>query len=299
MPNSQELMPSTLNFCSDSSTLNGYAKLSAYAWIRAKGADAEKFLQGQLSADVAALAPGEWSWAAHCNPKGRMISNFIVWREEKDNFLLRLRANLSDIAMAALKKYAVFSKVELSIDDSLQAVAAFGGAPAPSDSLAQIRISAAAVEHWMKQNDSELSPIVDARQWPLHLLQSGLIELEADQSEQFLPQELRLEAIGGVSFKKGCYNGQEVVARLHYRGQLKKGLYRAECDQSHVEVGLNIELGGQKIGEIVAFSPAPDERVEILILANHDAVENTSCHIQNGGKFIRWLPFAYAIPKGT
>jgi folate-binding protein YgfZ len=235
MPDSPDLKPKTLALQPDASNLQAYSSLDQYAWLRVSGPDAEKFLQGQLTADVAILAEQQWSWAAHCNPKGRMISQFIVWRQEV----------------------------------------------------------------WRTRDSVKFEPRAHHQQWSLHLIQCGIAELELSETEKFLPQELRLDLIGGVSFKKGCYTGQEVVARLHYRGKLKKGLFRAQCGHRLAQVGQNIRLADQIIGKIIKVTALSESSCEMLVLANIDATHDQHCKLENGGELIRWTPFAYAIPKGT
>jgi folate-binding protein YgfZ len=210
-----------------------------------------------------------------------------------------MRSELIELALSALKKYAVFSKVELERDESLQAIAVFGDAAIPSDCLARLQFSAIAQEVWRTRDSIKFEPQAHHQQWSLHLIQCGIAELELSETEKFLPQELRLDLIGGVSFKKGCYTGQEVVARLHYRGKLKKGLFRAQCGHRLAQVGQNIRLADQIIGKIIKVTALSESSCEMLVLANIDATHDQHCKLENGGELIRWTPFAYAIPKGT
>lgn len=161
--------------------------------LKISGLDAKKFLQGQLTCDVEHLSPRQL--AAHCNPQGRIISLFRIIQQENDYYLLMPRAMIP-IAIAAFKKYSVFFKV------SLMDV---------SDDMALFTTLRLSEVDWQAQN-----------------MQEGVPTLYPETSEKFLPHELNLEQSDAISFNKGCYTGQEIIARMHYRGKLKTHLYKAK-----------------------------------------------------------------------
>src|SRR3990167_5001748 len=172
---------------------------SANGFIQIIGIDAEKFLQGQLTCDVR-LANGASCLGAHCNPQGRIISLFILLKFN-DAFYLILPRSMIDIALPALKKYAVFFKVQLSDIADEKPVAA-------------------------------LANITDEAAWHRTNINAGIPAIYPETSGKFLPHELNLDKLGALNFDKGCYTGQEIIARMHYRGKLKTHLYRARLDSA-------------------------------------------------------------------
>lgn len=151
--------------------------------LKISGIDAKKFLQGQLTCHLDEVIDTKARLAAHCNPQGRIISLFHIFRQNDDYYLL-MRREMIPIAMAALKKYAVFYKVTL-IEESL------GKTPIPT---------------------------ITTPSFPA---------IYPETSGKFLPHELNLHLFNAISFDKGCYTGQEIIARMHYRGKLKTHLYQA------------------------------------------------------------------------
>jgi folate-binding protein YgfZ len=150
--------------------------------IAVSGAEAEKFLQGQLTCDVQAIADGHSSLGAHCNAKGRIMSLFRIYRQG-DAFHLEMPSEVIDVAFAQLKKYAVFSKnVTLEI------------LPSPNNEP----------------------------NWHRHNIEAGIPRLYPQTIGEFLPHYINLVELGGVSFTKGCYTGQEIIARMQHRGKLKQ-----------------------------------------------------------------------------
>lgn len=159
------------------------------------GSDAANFLQGQLTCDVKKIIASPYVlWGAHCNPQGRIIFNFILAREDPDNYLFFLPRTMIPIAINALKKYAIFSKVAIEdISEKLCKYSEF----LPHES----------------HNDR---------------LRYGGVFIYPDTSEKFLPHELNYQWTDAISFQKGCYVGQEIITRMEHRGQIKKHLYYCE-----------------------------------------------------------------------
>ncbi len=156
--------------------------------IKISGIDAKKFLQGQITIDVTQLAEDMPKLAAHCNPQGRIISLFYIVLHQNDYYLF-LPPDLAPIALQTLKKYAVFFKTTLEYTETI---------------FPDINIP------------TQLTAIT-----------TGIPTIYSNTSAVFLPHELNLPELNAVSFDKGCYTGQEIIARMQYRGKLKKHLYRA------------------------------------------------------------------------
>lgn len=282
--------------------------LDNYQLLRCSGEDALTFLQGQCSINIENLDE-KGRYGAHCNAKGRMISQFYAARCEQD-ILLRLDKSLTATAFAALKKYIVFSKATLEQDETLSVIGLFSDDNetliAKLDGINLVHHHQVSPQHselWLATTQVEqlLAQLKTDRyeqnQWAQMLIEQGIAELDASQSEEFLPQEINLNLVGGVDFKKGCYTGQEVIARLHYRGALKKHL-RYGTAQTPTKSGLNIQNSDKKrIGAIVKHC-TNGSQAHFLALCNDDAFEQDDTYIEsdNGLEKISWQALPYAIP---
>lgn len=167
------------------------------SFIQVEGNDAEKFLQGQLTCDVR-LENGASCLGAHCNPQGRVISLFRLFKLDGKYYLLLLES-MSTLALAALKKYAVFFKSQLSI----------------------------VTDTTLLQQLYQLAQIKDAATFHRTIIEAGIPTIYPETSGKFLPHELNLDQLNAINFEKGCYTGQEIIARMHYRGKLKTRLFKA------------------------------------------------------------------------
>ena len=189
------------------------------------GPDSARFLQGQCTADAAGLTTHQWTLAGFANIKGRLYANGRLARLAEDHYAFILpRSNVAS-TLAQLSKYAAFFKATLS-DASEQWY--FSATPTEHDTAQQVththeHIILHCPGQWQLQ--ASLQPqVFDAQAWAEYELKQGLVWITGALVDAFLPQELEWDRLGGVSYQKGCYTGQEVIARLHYRGQLKKGL---------------------------------------------------------------------------
>lgn len=226
--------------------------LSHLAVIAVAGEDRAKFLQGQLTCDINSLSESQASIAAFCNPKGRVISTMLA-AKTADTFLLILPASLLDKVLNKLKMYVLRSAVRLSdqrenltvigmhcslsvateLNLSTGNFAVSGNDPLmiklPSVSPRYLAIAS------QPESTTTLSQrhgfiIGDAEEWHYQDISSGFPWFEAEQSELYIPQMLNLDRLGGISFNKGCYTGQEIIARTHYLGKAKRNLFLAESD---------------------------------------------------------------------
>ena len=217
-----------------------------------QGKDAERFLQGQLTCDVAALADGSQSYGACCNNKGRVIAAFAIVRFG-EVFYLCMAKGVGNLFMAALKKFLPFYKCTLAFVDEAQrlygvngalvnkALSLAGSTTVMTDAKAQLTddgwiCAVDGVEPralWL--NKSAADKVENALQytrqgneletWEALSLLAGHFPFHAEDTERYTPQELHYDQNGYVSFTKGCYTGQEIVARMHYRGKQKKQLF--------------------------------------------------------------------------
>jgi folate-binding protein YgfZ len=231
------------------STLSGVAGLSHLGVIRVVGEDAKSFLQGQLTQDVAQLGPSEARLAAFCNAKGRMQASFIVFTRSPDEILMVCSR---DILAATLKRLSMFVlRAKAKLSDATADYALFGLTGNAIESIA-----VGAQPAWAKADfDAENlvflypgngqpralwcapagSPVpagdaLPLDQWLWLDVSSGVAMISQPIFEAFVPQMLNYESVGGVNFKKGCYPGQEIVARSQFRGTLKRRAYLAHTE---------------------------------------------------------------------
>ncbi|KGQ70368.1 hypothetical protein A1D23_10600 [Chelonobacter oris] len=219
--------------------------LQQYQLIEVNGEDSEQFLQGQLTTDISKLAVGHSTLTAHCDPKGKVWSVFRVLRLSQTQFYFIIRKALLPVALEQLKKYAVFSKVTFN-DVPNRTLIGFAGAEA-SQALSRFTSQVPNAETPLINNNGNLllyierirprwllitEQVVDLTAteqgivWDLLDIQDGIPLLTAETQNQFIPQALNLQLLEQtVSFHKGCYIGQETIARAKYRGANKRALF--------------------------------------------------------------------------
>ncbi|MCO1334938.1 folate-binding protein [Microbulbifer sp. OS29] len=283
--------------------------------IAINGPDSQKFLQGQLTCDLVNLPNNHSTLGAHCNPKGRMISAFSALKLSQSEFILRLPRNLAPIAQQALAKYAVFFKTELRDASNethwlglqgrgvAERAAKLLGFEQPS--AGEIRVFEFAGERCMAQCVSEvqlalLVPTSQAQQmwqklspeseatgydrWQKRQIEAGIPQVDAATTEMFIPQMTNLHLLGGVSFKKGCYTGQEVVARMQFRGAAKRRLYRASCASGDLpSAGLEVYGDGeQSIGNLVEACHSKEGIQLLAVLTIAKVAAGQTLHLKDG-----------------
>ena len=276
-----------------------FCTLSHEGVLAVRGADAGKFLQGQLTCNINNLSDTRASLGARCTQKGRMQSSFRILLEG-DGVVMAMASELLEPQLADLKKYAVFSKSKLT--DESAAWVRFGLAhgdaaltslglalPAETDSVVRhegliaIRVSPERAELWVPAAQapdiqSQLSATLaegELNQWLLGQIRAGIGQVMPSTRELFIPQMLNLQAVGGVSFKKGCYTGQEIVARMQYLGKLKRRLYRLRLDAAELpEPGTQLftPSHNSSIGEVVLAANA-EGNIELLAVLQAEAAE--------------------------
>ncbi len=282
-----------------------FCTLSHEGVLAVRGADAGKFLQGQLTCNLNYLSDTRASLGARCTQKGRMQSSFRILLEG-DGVLLAMASGLLEPQLADLKKYAVFSKSKLT--DESAAWVRFGveqgdealkslGLELPEDTdsvvrhdrLIAIRVSPERAELWVAADQADdikgkLSAQLsegELNQWLLGQVRAGIGQVMPSTRELFIPQMLNLQAVGGVSFKKGCYTGQEIVARMQYLGKLKRRLYRLQLVADELpEPGTQLfaPSHGSSIGEVVLAANAAGH-IELLAVLQAEAAEGGDIHL--------------------
>jgi folate-binding protein YgfZ len=221
-----------------------------YVTIDVTGTDALTFLQGQLTADMRHIEANSPALAAWCNPKGRVICLFRVRRLD-NGFALSVPADLAEAVVRRLTMFRFRAKVDFSIRD-----ADTGEPDLPSG----------------------------AEDWRLGNLRAGIPEICADQSEKFTPHMLNLDLLGAISLDKGCYTGQEVVARTHYRGATRRRTLRFESE-TPVAVGTKVTAAGRDIGEVL--NAIGKDLLAVMPLDNKDSA------LSADGISLRHIPLPY------
>jgi len=277
-----------------------FCTLSHEGILAVRGPDASKFLQGQLSCNLNYLNDTTATLGARCTQKGRMQSSFRILLEG-DGCLLAMASELIEPQLADLKKYAVFSKSKLT--DESPAWVRFGlsngddalmtlglDLPQASDSVARangliaIRVSPARAELWVPADQAEnvqarlaaQLPQGTLNDWLLGQIRAGIGQVLGGTRETFIPQMINLQAVGGVSFKKGCYTGQEIVARMQYLGKLKRRLYRLTLTGDEIPepgTALFSPVHASAVGEVVIAAQAT-HGIELLAVLQAEAVED-------------------------
>lgn len=267
--------------------------------LEVKGIDATRFLQGQLSCDVATLPSGGSVLGSRCNPKGRMQSSFRLLKLSDEGYLLAMDAKLLESQQADLARYAAFFKVQLSDStDQWVRLGLWGSqmetALAATDVSQVINIDDTTVELWLPAGRGQEvatallqhAEPVTLNAWQLQQIRLGIGQVHSQTRESFIPQMLNLQQLGGVSFQKGCYTGQEIVARMQYLGKLKRRMYRL------TSVGIDLPAPGtpimnsandQAVGEVVTAANA-DTGMELLAVLQNEAAQLPTLHIADSNE---------------
>jgi len=305
------------------------ADLVSWGLLIVKGPDTLKFLQGQLSCDVQALQNNASSLGAHCTHQGRAISCFRAFMLGPDAVALSMPSAIMANASAALAKYIVFSKAEIEETNTSFCGIGLAGAnaatliethlaslPSSIDEVSHseqgyvIKVAEQRFECWLKpeaamdfwRKAADQCQRASQNDWQLMNIQAGIPELQAETVDTFIPQMLNLQALGGVSFHKGCYTGQEVVARMEYRGKLKRPMYRIGFDLAKEETlprpgqALFALDKKQSVGNIVIAASAEGNKGEALAVITSSSVEAGEVFLnEEKSKKLAILNLPYAI----
>lgn len=296
------------------SPVHGSSRLTDCGVIRAQGEDAAKFLHGQLTQDFSLLGLSEARLAAFCSAKGRMLASFIGFKLAHDDILLVCKR---DVLAATLKRLSMFvlrAKVRLSdatADFELwgQVGDAAGASVKPwqkldaPPSIVRVGLYPAAGQHrclWVAPagHDAPTGPALSPEIWNWLEVISGVAMVSAPIVEAFVPQMLNFESVGGVNFKKGCYPGQEVVARSQFRGTLKRRAYLAACDEA-MSVGQDVFHSSddeQATGTVAACAASPLGTWHAVVSMQTSSALDGSLHLGSvSGPQMRLLPLPYPL----
>jgi folate-binding protein YgfZ len=290
-----------------------FASLADHGLIRASGEDAAPFLHNLLTNDVTHLPADGARHAALCTAKGRMIASFLVWREGPD-YLLLLSADILPAILKKLSMYVLRSKVRLAditAERALLGTVGWPGGPhaamttAPCEGGTAIRLDAnrCVLAVPMEKAATIQAGLGAAGQldgWHLAEIEAGMPRIVAATQEAFTPQMVNYElaAVGGVSFHKGCYPGQEIVARTQYLGKVKRRMYRVKIE-SAFPPGTDVftpEAGDQHCGAVVLTAASPEGGFESLLVVQSSGMEANAVHVgKPDGPLAQPLPLPYAV----
>ena len=287
------------------------ALLTDFSLLRFSGPDALAFLHGQLTCDVQALNPRTSTYGGYCTPKGRLLATFLLWRDDNE-YMMLLPSTIAEPVRKRLVMYILRAKVKaedvtatqtcigITGMDAATAVAASGGtvperthAITANDGTTTIRLPGDRYLLVTRANALQLP--VDTGAWSAGDVANGIPFIHPATQEEFVPQMVNLDLIGALSYTKGCYPGQEIVARTHYLGRLKQRMYRATVAVAAPGDKLYCaELGDQAAGRIVAAAPASDGQHEVLCVLQTANAATTTYHCgspQGAALTIKPLPY--------
>ena len=270
---------------------NVLCNLSHLGLLEISGADAVTFLQGQVTNDVGLLNGNNAHLSAYCNPKGRMLALFLAFAHY-DHLHLQFNRELLEPIMKRLKMYVMRSKVDIKdVSDSIVKFGLNGSQTASMLALIFSKIPTNDYELVSLENGALLKlpsfnadaryeifsdavnapiiwdalkancQIVEKPYWDWLEIQAGIPDIELKTQEQFVPQMLNLDILNGINFKKGCYTGQEIVARTHYLGSVKRRTYLAEITaESQLDIAPQagdkvLDASHNEVGQIVRIAP--------------------------------------------
>ena len=313
---------------------NGFvAPLTDLGLIAASGDDAVSFLHNQLTNDVEHLTATEARLAGYCTPKGRLLATFLMWKTA-DAVMLQLPRQIQAAVQKRLQMFVLRAKVKLL--DATDAHVALGlsgqtaasslatwfptlpSAPftvTQSDAGTLIRVadafdapryqwitSAALAQQAWPALRAALTP-VGASAWRLGEIHAGIPQISQATQEQFVPQMINFELIGGVNFRKGCYPGQEIVARSQYLGKLKRRMLPATIDAADVRAGMEVFSSAdpeQPCGMVVNAERNLNGGIDCLVEIKMAALDGSTVHLGSAtGPSLHFGALPYALPDAA
>ncbi len=300
--------------------------LSHFGLLYFSGEDCRSFLHSQLSSDVQKLTTATVQYSSYCTPKGRVLASLLLW-QSAEGYFAQLHDNLRESIHRRLAKFVLRSKVKIS--NASDTLISLGLAGNNAETLAKQNFSAIPQQvlgaaHTPSATLIRLSPnrfqiVCTAEQapvlwgklrqsatpagyqcWDWLNIRNGIPVITPATQEQFVPQMLNMEAIGAVSFNKGCYPGQEVIARTQHLGTLKRRMYIANIlSETSPQSGEELSSGdaqGQANGVIVNAAASPDGGYDVLAVIQIASARTEDVHWKSpGGVTLKLLPLPYSV----
>ena len=302
--------------------------LGQFGTLRVSGEEAETFLQNLLSNDIREVSAKRAQLSSLNSPKGRMLATLLIWRDGND-YLLQLPRALSEPIRKKLSMYVLRAKVKIAdVSDEIVTLGVSGAdaqeilrtrfaelpqAPfgvANSESASVIKVGD---ERWQISTAPQLANTlwtelirkarpVGSACWDWLNIRSGIPVILAQTQEQFVAQMANLDLVNGVNFKKGCYPGQEIVARTQYLGKLKRRMYLAHIDSSEApqpgDELFSTDMEGQASGMLANVAAAPSGGFDVLAVLQTSSRESQQVHWKSlQGTALKFLPLPYTLPS--
>lgn len=316
----------------DAQTQTILVDLSNFGLIHFSGKEASNFLQGQLTCDLRKVNGEKAQYGSYCTPKGRILANFIIWsNKENDEYFMQLPSTLCKPISKRLTIYILRAKVHLNDhSDALIRVGIAGNraramieevfpeTALPFSPLDMVHTEKGsilcrdinryeiitpldqAISMWSSFASQALP--VGTQCWDWLEIKAGIPVILPMTQDQFIPQMVNLDVIGGVSFQKGCYPGQEIVARTQYLGKLKRRMYLANIASSQRVIAgdhlFSDELSEQSCGMIINATPSVEGGYDVLAVIQSDCVEAGKIYWKNlNGPMLQILSLPYHLPQ--
>lgn len=323
-PAISDLSPPAHHNCPES----GIVELPGTALFRVSGKDPRKFLHGQLTQSLDEVTESQSRRAAACNPKGRAYALMLLADVDGDIVLSLPRSIAGDVTTHLQKFLMLFrgtSMEEISdarvfgirgdelvaqLSDKAATLAAPGDSVSvPSGKLIRVMPTAEGCpryEYWqLAPNDALQDDIaqdkltINESDWRAGNIAAGIPELEPAIASQYVPQMLNWQHLDGIHFKKGCYTGQEVIARMHYLGQLKKSMFRLKLESidSAPVAGTGILAGDKNVGEVVNSVMFDNGDCEVLAVIKHAALASQPWTLEGSSHSFTPMPLPYTVPE--
>ncbi|NDL01045.1 tRNA-modifying protein YgfZ [Photorhabdus bodei] len=303
--------------------------LDDWGLVAATGPDAEKYLQGQVTADISALATNQHVLSAHCDAKGKMWSNLRLFHRGESLAYIERRSVLEN-QLTELKKYAVFSKITLVQDENAvllgvagkncrEALSSFfptlpdaDNAVVAHETTTLLHFTLPSERFLLVTNTTTAEQLTEklqaqlnnSEQWLALDIEAGFPVIDAANSAQFIPQATNLQALaGGICFKKGCYTGQEMVARAKYRGANKRAMYWLAGNAAKTPMAgddLEWQLGDKwrRTGTVLAAVKLNDNSVWVQVVMNNDMESHNVFRVRDDeGHSLTIQPLPYSLDE--
>jgi tRNA-modifying protein YgfZ len=296
--------------------------LLEWAALSVSGPDAGSFLHGQVTNDVTGLAVGAVQYNGYCSPKGRMLANFPLARIKDAEYVLVVPADIAPALVRRLRMFVLRAKVVVTPLAESHACIGIAGPAGPANAQPQalavhqeegltvlglpearlLAVCAASGVRPFWENIVRWATPAGSPVWDWLGISAGIPVVTTATQDKFVPQMLNWELVGGVNFQKGCYPGQEIVARMQYLGKLKERLYRAHvAAEGAIAPGdplYGAQFGQQACGTIVNAAPAPGGGSDVLAVIQIASAQNDSIRLTQAadGPVLDWLPLPYMVP---
>lgn len=266
--------------------------------VELAGRDAATFSQAQFINDVNGLRPGQWHWSGWLTPKGRVVAIFALAKWTDERIWLLLPDVDPDELVAGLRRFVFRSKVVVSVRDDV-----VGGAFVPStggrdgtfierNGVVEFDFGTEQSPRCLRVGTEEVTDTTAVRRWRAFDLEHGLPRLAPEQFGQWTPQQLSLERLRGFSVRKGCYPGQEIVARTHFLGKAKRGLVLLEADGT-LTPGDEVRAADKAVGSVVSTAEADGRHLALAVLP----LDRDATAFEAGAAPVREIPIRPGLAR--